>query len=123
MARAGNLWVYDPAGESKTFGAGITEKGMNRAAHLLGDFENPNGQWNTLDLYTLGRTSVRFVNGHLAMVVRNAAILEGPDQKETPLEGGQLQLQSESAELYFRRIRIRPISDFPAAVKQAAALP
>ncbi|MDP9175304.1 MAG: DUF1080 domain-containing protein [Planctomycetota bacterium] len=122
VKRAGNLWVYDPTGELKTFGAGIKEKGMNRAAHMLGDFEKPNGEWNTLDLYTIGRTSVRLVNGHLAMVVRNAAILEGPLQTETPLEGGQVQLQSESAEVYYRRIQIRPLTEFPPTLKQAAGL-
>ena len=28
VKKVGNLWVYDPAGEIKTFGAGVKEKGM-----------------------------------------------------------------------------------------------
>ncbi|MBC7783469.1 MAG: ThuA domain-containing protein [Burkholderiales bacterium] len=122
VKRVGNLWVYDPAGETKAFGAGVTERGFGRAAHRPGDFEKPNGEWNTLDLYTIGRTSVALVNGHVAMVIRQAANIEGPEKKETPLEAGQLQLQSESAEVYYRRIRIRPITEYPVEIKQAAGL-
>jgi hypothetical protein len=118
------LWVYDPAGEPKKF----TESklpgaiGANRAVHLPGDFEKPLGEWNTLELYTLGRTAVHVVNGHVVLVVQNASTIEGPEHTETPLSAGQLQIQSEGAETYYRRVEIEPITELPAQVKQAAGL-
>jgi hypothetical protein len=118
------LWVYDPAGELKKF----TEAKLpdatigNRAAHLPGDFESPLGEWNTIELYTLGRTSVHVVNGHVDNVIQNASTIEGPDHIETPLSSGQLQIQSEGAETYWRRVEIEPITEFPAEIKKAAGL-
>src|SRR5580692_11246388 len=89
----------------------------NRAAHLLGDFENPAGEWNTIELYTLGRTSVHVVNGHVDNVIQNASTIEGPEHTETPLSSGQLQIQSEGAETYYRRVEIEPITELPAEIK------
>jgi hypothetical protein len=33
---------------------------------------------------------------------------------------GKLQIQSEGAEAYYRRIEIRPITDYPADIRAAA---
>jgi hypothetical protein len=118
------LWVFDPAGEPKKFTEGKLPgaTGANRAVHLPGDFEKPLGEWNTLELYTLGRTAVHVVNGHVVLVVQNASTLEGPELTETPLSSGQLQIQSEGGEAYYRRVEIEPITELPAQVKQAAGL-
>ncbi|HTJ79211.1 MAG TPA: DUF1080 domain-containing protein [Rariglobus sp.] len=115
----GKRWFYDPAGQMTSFGAG-THNG--NPSHFKGDFEKPNGEWNTLELYTLGRTSVHVVNGHVVMVVHNAANVTGSEHTETPLEGGQLQIQSEGAEAYYRRIEIQPITAFPEEIKKNAGL-
>lgn len=112
-------WIFDPvAGEPTTIGDPALGAGWNRARHLLGNFETPNGEWNTLELYTLGRTAVHVVNGHIVNVVRNTAIYNADRRETSPLEGGQLQLQSESAEVFYRRIQIRPITDFPDEIKR-----
>ena len=87
-------WTYDPAGAQTTVGAGITVPGWNRAAHIAGDFEKPNGEWNTLELYTIGCTVVHVVNGHIVNVVRNTAVFEGTPPGPAPLKGGQLQSES-----------------------------
>ena len=67
--------------------------------------ESPFGQWNTLDLYCVGQTSVHVVNG------RTVLILTGLRQKtetgEAPLTKGKLQFQSEGAEVFYRRIALR----------------
>ena len=115
-------WVYDPAGESTVFGAGAKVPGGNRAAHHPGNFEHPAGEWNTLELFTLGRIAVHVVNGQVVNVIRNIAILEGTPGVEAPLTGGQLQLQSESAEVFYRRIQIRSISEIPPEIMQSAQL-
>lgn len=121
----GRPWVFDPvAGETKKFTQVQIPEATNgnRAAHLLGDFENPAGEWNTIELYTLGRTSVHVVNGHPINLVQNASTIEEPDNTEVPLSSGQLQIQSEGAETYWRRVEIEPITDFPADIKKAVGL-
>ncbi len=80
------------------------------------DFENPTGQWNTLELYTLGRQAIHVVNGQVVMAVDNIRI----GANNTPLSKGQIQIQSEGAETYYRNIKIRAITAFPAAIKQQA---
>ena len=117
-------WVFDPAGELKKFTEATLPGATNgnRAAHLPGDFENPLGEWNTIELYALGRTSVHVVNGHVANVIQNASTIEGPEHTETPLSSGQLQIQSEGAETYYRRVEIEPITELPAEIKKFAGL-
>jgi Domain of Unknown Function (DUF1080) len=116
---ASKIWIYDPvSGESETVGDPRLGQGWNRARHLAGDFEKPQGEWNTLELYTIGRIAVHVVNGHVVNVIRNTAVLDSTSGVASPLNGGQLQLQSESAEVYYRRIQLRPITEFPAEIKQ-----
>jgi len=122
LKQPSKVWIADAAGELTTVGAGVKEAGGNRAAHRRGEFERPHGEWNTLELYTIGRTAVHVVNGQVVNVVRNTAVLDGTAGAVAPLEGGQLQLQSESAEVFFRRIEIRPLAEFPAEIKRAAGL-
>jgi hypothetical protein len=75
------------------------------------DFERPTGQWNTLELYTVGGTSVHVVNGKANMVLTGSSqIVEG---KEVPLTRGKIQLQSEGAEVFYRNIAIRSLAAIP----------
>src|SRR5262249_25098293 len=82
-----------------------------------GDNEKPRGQWNKLELYCLGQTSVHVVNGTVNLVLVNAR--RAIDGREEPLTRGRIQLQSEGAEVYFRRIRLRPIRAFPPEIEEA----
>jgi hypothetical protein len=76
-----------------------------------GDYEKPSGQWNTLDLWTVGGASVHVVNGKVVMVLTNARrAVEG---KEEPLTRGKIQLQSEGAEVFYRTIALQPIERIP----------
>lgn len=70
--------------------------------------DKPHGEWNLIEVYTVGRTSVHVANGEVVMVVENA---RGKDGK--PLTKGQIQLQSEAAECYYKGMRIQTINALP----------
>jgi hypothetical protein len=75
------------------------------------DNEKPTGQWNTIELYTLGQTSVHVVNGKVVMILTGSRQKVG--NKETPLTKGKIQIQSEGAEVFYRNIMVRPIDAIP----------
>ncbi len=114
-------WFYDPAGEMKHFGAGVGAE-HGKVAHLAGDFEKPNGQWNVLELYTIGTTAVFVVNGHVDQVLRRTEYVEQPQNVAVPLAAGQIQIQSEGAEAYYRRMEIEALNEFPPEIKKTAGL-
>ena len=78
------------------------------------DAENPAGEWNTIDLYTVGRTSVHVVNGKTVMVNHNTGLVENGEI--IPLSGGKIQLQSEGSELFVKTVQIKPIKEIPAGI-------
>ncbi len=76
------------------------------------DYEKPKGEWNRIELYCYGRTSVHLVNGKVNMINFNSAkYLEG--RKVEPLTKGKIQIQSEGGELFIRNIKIRSIDQIP----------
>lgn len=77
--------------------------------------EKPVGEWNVLDLYVVGDQAVHVVNGVPVMVVRDLRMREGAGWM--PLTHGRIQLQSEGAETYFRRITLEPITRLPRVVQ------
>lgn len=117
--KEGDLFYYDPAGTTMRFGEGPGVASF-RAAHLRGKFEKPHGEWNTLELYVMGRDAVHVVNGNVVLVLHNASAVDKATKEETPLTSGQIQIQSESAECYYRRMEILQIDEFPAEIKKAA---
>ena len=106
---ADSIYQYDPNGELLTFSQ-YSEN--DRHVKKYPDAEKPSGEWNTLDLYCFGGTSVHVVNGVVTMVLQNSRHLVG--EKETPLTKGKIQIQSEAAEVYYRAIRLQPIDAIPA---------
>jgi hypothetical protein len=90
------------------------------------DYEKRSGEWNTVDIYCVGRTSVHMVNGHANLVLTNLRqnpdwTRENPgatpsDARVTPLAKGRIQFQSEGAEVFYRNIAVRPCSTLPAGV-------
>ena len=81
-----------------------------------GDFEKPGGQWNILDLYAVGDHSVHVVNGNIAVVLTGLRqIVNG---KEVPLRSGRIELQNESAEVFFRNIQIQHMTEIPKELLQ-----
>ena len=79
--------------------------------------EYPNGEWNTIEIYTIGQSSVLVVNGTPNMVVLDATAKLSEEERK-PLTKGQIQIQSEGAELEYRRVKLRQISEFPEELKK-----
>lgn len=109
IVRMDTAYVYNPAGTMTTFKEGSKQ---GRRCIKNGDAENPTGQWNTIDLYCHGDTSIHVVNGKVMMVLyRNRQLEKG---RELPLTKGKIQIQSEGAEVFYKDIKIQPIDRLPA---------
>ncbi len=126
----GDFWAVggtraDVAGEASgegkdrrvvyTPGAPVTTIGdtPRRAIKSL-DAENPTGAWNTVEVLCLRGTCRHVVNGKVNLVLASPR-QPGPDGTAVPLTGGRLQIQSEGAEVFYRNIAVRPITELPAA--------
>lgn len=100
-------YQFSKDGTVEKFGEPYNGRGIVKAI----DAEKPLGEWNTVDLYCLGSTSVHVVNGKVVMVNRNnSKIVDG---KLIPLVKGKIQVQSEGAELYVRKVEIEKIKEIP----------
>lgn len=104
-----------------TKSTGYTEHGG--AKDGLESNERPQGEWNTVDIYALGDRVVYAINGEPNMALFDTSE-DGPGgEGRVPLVKGQIQLQSEGAELFYRRVEIRPLAEFPASIKPFATRP
>jgi hypothetical protein len=108
IKKSDNEYVYDPAGQLYTFSA--TSK-TGRHCIKRGDSEMPSGEWNTLDLYCHGDTSVHVVNGKAVMVLLHSQQMD--NGKAQPLVKGKLQIQSEGAEVFYKDIKIISLQAIP----------
>ncbi|MGZ3766842.1 MAG: 3-keto-disaccharide hydrolase [Mucilaginibacter sp.] len=108
IKRSQNEYVYSPNGELTIF-----SEGSKQGRHCIknGDAENPSGQWNTLDLYCHGDTSIHVVNGKVMMVLYNNKQMD--NGQTSPLTKGKIQIQSEGAEVYYRQIKVLSIDGLP----------
>jgi hypothetical protein len=75
------------------------------------DSEKPSGEWNVVEFLCVGQTSVHVVNGKVNMIL--TGLRHKADGKEVPLTKGRIQIQSESAEIFWRNIEVRPLSEMP----------
>jgi hypothetical protein len=74
--------------------------------------EKPMGEWNVVEILCYEGTSVHVINGKVNMVNTNSHRVVGG--KAVPLTKGVIQLQSEGAEIYYRKMEIKPIDGIPA---------
>jgi len=74
----------------------------------------PHGEWNHLEIYVIGNDAVHVVNGEIVMVVENAI---NPETNK-PLVEGQIQIQSEAAECYYKQLTLTPIKKFPKFIRK-----
>ena len=102
------FYVYNPeaelveSGEGKQGGKITSKSSMN---------EKPLGEWNTVEIICFGAKSIHIINGVVNMVNEDShLLLEG---KNVPLTKGNIQLQSEGAEVYFRNMEIMSIDQIP----------
>ena len=104
---------YNPKSKLLTF---REKSSIGRNCKKYPDAENPSGEWNTIDLYCFEGTSVHVVNDTVTMVLHNSRYeLNG---REIPLIKGKIELQSESAEVFYKNIKIRPIDSIPKKFKE-----
>ncbi len=101
-------YVYNPVGQLYTFSA--TGK-VGRHCRKQGDAENATGEWNTLDLYCHGDTSVHVINGKVMMVLYHSSQME--NGQAIPLVKGKIQIQSEGAEVFYKKIRLKSLDSIP----------
>jgi hypothetical protein len=101
---------FDVSASPVALGSGTGNPGYCQAG---GDFENPMGEWNTLELICFGGKSIHIVNGKVVNVFTSSGYAENGTVK--PLTHGRIQLQSEAAEVYYKEIEIRELKEVPAA--------
>lgn len=104
--------VYDPDGVMKT-NSGYTDHGPSQ--------EMPHGEWNTVDIYAVGEQAVFAINGTPNMALFDTR--QNSADGEIPLTRGKLQIQSEGAEIEYRRVRLRTIDGFPAELSKYTRRP
>jgi hypothetical protein len=114
IKKSDSEYVYSPDGEMKTFSS---TSAIGRHCIKQGDAEKPTGEWNTLDLYCHGDTSVQIINGKVMMVLYHST--ENENGKILPLIKGKIQLQSEGAEIFYKNIFIEPLKTIPAEYLRA----
>jgi len=103
-----SIYQYDPDGSLLTF----NEKAeIGRHCKKYPDAENPSGEWNTVDLYCFKGSSIHVINGKVVMTLQHSSQID--DGQVSDLTKGKIQLQSESAEVFYKNIRIRPITELP----------
>jgi hypothetical protein len=104
----GERYVYDPSASLVEFGEG--KQGGKICSKSVTN-EKPHGEWNVVEVICLGDTSIHVINGTVNMVNVDSHLEE--NGKIIPLTRGNIQLQSEGAEVFFRRMEIRNISAIP----------
>jgi len=110
-ARAGSqprLYDYDPTGEWTFFSQ---SQGSPGRCIKQPDNEKPTGEWNTVELVCFRDDCIHIVNGTVVMRLHGAVRIDG--DLPTPVTSGQIILQSEGAEVFYRDIQIRSITGIP----------
>ncbi len=108
VKNADGKYVYAKGGE-------VTPSIPDTETRVIGkdaDYEKPAGEWNTVELYCYGGSSVHVVNGNVNMVNHNSGKYLGEGNIE-PLTKGKIQLQSEGGELFIRHVNVKPIKEIP----------
>jgi len=104
---AWDIFIYNPDSAYKQFKTG--EDGRCRKSVNYGKLEG----WNQIDLVCLGDKAYHIVNGNIVLVLEKS-VTYGIDDIAKPLTKGKIQLQSEGAEVYYKNIKIRLVSEMPA---------
>ncbi len=76
------------------------------------DVENVFGNWNTVEVVFWGGQCIHILNGHVNLVAFNPRYQEGGEWRA--LSHGKIQLQSEGAEVFYRRAEVRRLDEMPA---------
>jgi len=113
VKRNDSEYIYTPGAALLTFRDKTT---VGRHCFKKGDAEKTSGEWNTIDLYCHGDTSVHVVNGKVMMILYHSQ--QWDNGTASPLTKGKLQIQTEGAEVYYKRIQVQAIKSIPAELLQ-----
>jgi hypothetical protein len=102
------LYDYDPAGEWTFFSQA---QGASGRCVKQPDNEKPTGEWNTVELIAFHDEAIHIVNGKVVMRLHGPMRIDTP--VPTPVTSGQIILQSEGAEVFYRDIQVRSIKAIP----------
>jgi hypothetical protein len=108
MPEGGERYVYDPSASLVAFGEG---KSGGKICSKSKMNEKPLGEWNVVEILCFGDTSIHVVNGVVNMVNVESHLEENGEI--LPLRRGNIQLQSEGAEVFFRKMEIKNIREIP----------
>lgn len=104
-------WIYDPVGDATNF---VQKKPIGNRCRRKKDLEKAVGTWNTIELLCIGDSITYVVNGEVVMRLSRARDANDDTQ---PLAEGRLALQSEGAEVFYRNVEIRSITQLPDEYK------
>ncbi len=104
-----SMFVFDPKGAIKTFGADIPDMQICVANPIA---DNPPGEWNEIELICVGDTIVHVVNEKVVTVLFNSRH-KNEDGNMVPLTTGAVKIQSEGGEQFVEYIKIRDVSAIP----------
>lgn len=96
------LWTYDSKGKATDF---ELETEISNRCVKSRDAEKPSGQWNLLEMSFVNGDATHTVNGVVVLQLTNSMRLDG--ETPQPLTAGKISLQTEGAEVFYRRIEIR----------------
>ena len=106
-------YIYDANGSLMTF----KENGeVGRRCWKNQDAEKPTGEWNTIELYCHGDSSIHVINGRVVMRLYHSR--QSDNGNETPLTKGKIQLQSEGCEIFYRAIALESIDKIPTTFQK-----
>lgn len=108
VPEGGGRYIYDPDATPVEFGEG---KQGGKICSKNKTNEKPLGEWNTVEIICVGTKSIHIINGVVNMVNEDSHLMVN-GQKQ-PLSKGNIQLQSEGAEVFFRNMEIRSIDEVP----------
>lgn len=102
-------WVYSPGASLRNYF--FSNELSERRCMKKPDNEKNHGEWNTVEVIAHGDSSVHIVNGKVVMrLYHSRKVVDGVAM---PLTKGKIALQSEGAELYYRKVQIRKIEAIP----------
>lgn len=106
-------YIMNPvADESQAFLPMGTGEAIPGYCMRSANYENPDGEWNTVELICFENKSIHIVNGKVVMILRNSRYVE--DGESIPMNKGKIQIQSEASEVFYKDIEIRYLESLPA---------
>ncbi len=93
--------VWDPGAPQFSTFEGITSKR---------DPERP-GEWNRCEVMAWGNVCLHLLNGEVVLALANPGYKEG--DQDHALHEGRIQLQSEGAEVFFKNVEARTLTEIP----------